>query len=265
MKREEAEDFTEFYRKSLRFTDDRRMFIALERFNLAYEKKRFEDNIIDYVIALEALFGTMQNHIGMEIGLKSGFLIADSKEKITEIYKFMQDVYGLRSSIVHGDENKKINKRVYLFSWDNATGSDRERILRFLRDDLNIGWVEDVEIHKDDDSKTISIIKDKNSVKIMVSAKKKKAIIETSNGITYDLKVNEEYGKLNIYEEYYYSDYRLRSDIIKIFREIISACFDEKSRRDKEETFTIIEDELKSDENKNKSGEEIIESILDKK
>ena len=264
LEREETEDFTEFYRKSLRFTNDRRMFIALERFNLAYEKKRFEDNIIDYVIALEALFGTMQNHIGMEIGLKSGFLIADSKEKITEIYKFMQDVYGLRSSIVHGDENKKINKRVYLFSWDNATGSDRERILRFLRDDLNIGWVEDAEISKADGGKTISIIKDKNSAKIMISAKKKKAIIETSNGITYDLKVNEEYGKLNIYEEYYYSDYRLRSDIIKIFREIISACFDEKSRRDKEETFTIIEDELKSDENKYKSGKEIIESILDK-
>jgi len=264
LERGETEDFKKLYKKSLRFTNDRRMFIALERFNLAYEKKRFEDNIIDYFIAFEALFGTMQNHIGMEIGLKSGFLIADSKEKITEIYKFMQDVYGLRSSIVHGDENKKINKRVYLFSWDNATGSDRKRILRFLRDDLNIGWVEDVEIHKDDDSKTISIIKDKNSVKIMVSAKKKKAIIETSNGITYDLKVNEEYGKLNIYEEYYYSDYRLRLDIIKIFREIISACFDEKSRRDKEETFTIIEDKLKSDENKNKSGEEIIESILDK-
>ncbi len=264
LEREEAKGFTEFYKKSLRFTDDRRMFIALERFDLAYGKKRFEDNIIDYVIAFEALFGTMQNNIGMEIGLKSGFLVEDSKEEITEIYKFMQDVYGLRSSIVHGDENKKINKRVYLFSWDNATGSDRERILRFLRDDLNIGWVEDVEIHKDDDSKTISIIKDKNSVKIMVSAKKKKAIIETTNGITYDLKVNEEYGKLNIYEEYYYSDYRLRSDIIEIFRKIIRCFFDEGRTEDRKETFAIIEEELKSGENKDKSGEEMIELIYDK-
>jgi hypothetical protein len=46
LKRAEAEGFVAFYRNSLRFTDDRRMFIALERFNLAYEKKRFEDNII---------------------------------------------------------------------------------------------------------------------------------------------------------------------------------------------------------------------------
>jgi len=118
LEREEAEDFKEFYRKSLRFRDDGKMFIALERFNLAYEKKRFEDNIIDYVIALEALFGKKENksRLGMRIGLKSGFLVGDSKEKITEIYKFMRGVYELRSSIVHGDEIKipmKIGKEYY--------------------------------------------------------------------------------------------------------------------------------------------------------
>ncbi|GAI54176.1 unnamed protein product, partial [marine sediment metagenome] len=150
LEREEAEDFTEFYRKSLRFTDDRRMFIALERFSLAYEKKRFEDNIIDYVIALEALFGTTRNRIGMEIRLKSGFLVEDSKEKITEIYKFMRDLYGLRSKIVHGDE----------------------------------------------------------------------------------IKIPMKIGK-----EDYYSEYRLKPAIIKIFREIISAFFDEERRGDKEKIF----------------------------
>ena len=107
LERGETKDFKEFYRKSLRFTDGKRMFIALERFNLAYEKKRFEDNIIDYVIACEALFGTeKKSRIGMRIELKSGFLIEDSKEKITEIYKFMRDVYDLRSKVVHGNEIK---------------------------------------------------------------------------------------------------------------------------------------------------------------
>jgi hypothetical protein len=181
LKREVAEDFTEFYRKSLRFTDDRRMFIALERFNLAYEKKRFEDNIIDYVIAFEALFGTKEkSRIGMRIELKSGFLIGDSKEKITEIYKFMKGVYDLRSKIVHGDK---------------------------IKIPMKIGG------------------------------------------------------------EDYYSDYQLKPAIIKIFREIISAFFDEERIGDKKERFAIIEEELKSDEKplpKYKSGEEFIESILDK-
>ena len=179
LKRAEAEGFVEFYRKSLRFTNVRRMFIALERFNLAYEKKRFEDNIIDYVIALEALFGKKENksRLGMRIGLKSGFLVGDSKEKITEIYKFMRDLYGLRSTIVHGDE----------------------------------------------------------------------------------IKIPMKIGK-----EDYYSDYRLRSDIIDIFRKIIRCFFDEGRTEDREETFAIIEDELKSGENKDKSGEEMVKLIYDK-
>jgi hypothetical protein len=181
LKREEAEDFTEYYRRSLRFTDDRRMFIALERFNLAYEKKRFEDNIIDYVIAFEALFGTKEkSRIGMRIELKSGFLIEDSKEEITEIYKFMKGVYDLRSKIVHGDK---------------------------IKIPMKIGG------------------------------------------------------------EDYYSDYQLKPAIIKIFREIISAFFDEERIGGKKEIFAIIEEELKSDEKPlpmYKSGEENIESILDK-
>jgi len=179
LKREEAEDFKKLYKKSLRFTDDRRMFIALERFNLAYEKKRFEDNIIDYVIAFEALF-VNSKRIGMEVGLKSGFLIEDSKEKITEIYKFMRGVYDLRSKIVHGDK---------------------------IKIPMKIGGTD------------------------------------------------------------YYSDYQLKPTIIKIFREIISAFFDEERIGGKKEGFAIIEEELKSDEKplpKYKSGEEIIESILDK-
>jgi hypothetical protein len=154
------------------------MFIALERFNLAYEKKRFEDNIIDYVIAFEALFGTKEkSRIGMRIELKSGFLVGYSKEKITEIYKFMRDLYDLRSSIVHGDV----------------------------------------------------------------------------------IKIPMKIGK-----EAYYLDYQLRSDIIEIFRKIIRCFFDEGRTEDRKETFAIIEDELKSGENKDKSGEEMVESIYDK-
>jgi len=177
LERGETEDFKKLYKKSLRFTNDRRMLIALERFNLAYEKKRFVDNIIDYVIAFEALFGTMRNRIGMEIKLKSGFLVEDSKEKITEGYKFMRNLYGLRSTIVHGDE----------------------------------------------------------------------------------IKIPMKIGK-----EDYYSDYRLRSDIIDIFRKIIRCFFDEGRTEDRKEIFAIIEEELKSGENKDKSGEEMIELIYDK-
>ena len=47
---------------------------------------------------------------------------------------------------------------------------------------------------------------------------------------------------------------------------LISSFFDEERLRDKKEIFTIIEEELKSEEKpipKNKSGEELIKAILD--
>jgi hypothetical protein len=123
-----------------------------------------------------------------------------------------------------------------LFSWDNVPGNDNKKLLRFLRDDLDIGWVERAEIHKSDDCKTIRIFKDENSAiieavsqfkisakrssnrglyqKISISFRKisnywtrligkeeEKATLEISDGRTYDLKVKSENGKLNIYDK----------------------------------------------------------------
>jgi hypothetical protein len=123
-----------------------------------------------------------------------------------------------------------------LFSWDNVPGNDNKKLLRFLRDDLDIGWVERAEIHKSDDGKTIRIFKDENSAiieavsqfkisakrssnrglyqKISISFRKisnywtrligkeeEKATLKISDGRTYDLKVKSENGKLNLYDK----------------------------------------------------------------
>ena len=89
----------------------------------------------------------------------------------------------------------------YLFSWDNVPGNDSEILLRFLRDDLDIGWAENAEIHKPDDGKTIRIFKDENAVEIMLDERAEKATLKISDGRTYDLKVKKEDGKLNIYDD----------------------------------------------------------------
>ena len=87
-----------------------------------------------------------------------------------------------------------------MFSWNNVHGSVNERLLRFLRDDLDIGWADDAEILKLDDGKAIRIVKDENKVEITID-EKKKATLKISDGRTYDLKVKKENGKLNIYKE----------------------------------------------------------------
>ncbi len=88
---------------------------------------------------------------------------------------------------------------LYLFSWDNVPGNDGERLLRFLRDDLDIGWAENAEIIKSDDGKIINIVKDENSAEITIAVKKKKATLKISDGRTHELKVKKEDDKLNIY------------------------------------------------------------------
>jgi superfamily I DNA and/or RNA helicase len=92
------------------------------------------------------------------------------------------------------------NKDRYLFSWDNVPGNDSDILLKFLRDDLDIGWTQNAEISKSDDDKTIHIIKDTNSSEIVTDEKKEKATLKISDGRTHSLKVKKEDGKLNIYK-----------------------------------------------------------------
>lgn len=90
-------------------------------------------------------------------------------------------------------------KDVYLFSWNDVLRNDSKRLLSSLRDDLDIGWVENAEIRKSYGGKTILISNDNNSAKIMIDANKEKATLKISDGRIHDLKVKNENGKLNLY------------------------------------------------------------------
>ena len=89
----------------------------------------------------------------------------------------------------------------YLFSWGKVPGTDSERFLRFLMDDLDIGWVQNAKIVKSDDGKTLRIFNDKKSVEIKLDEVNKKAILKISDGKTRVLEVKKENGELNIYPE----------------------------------------------------------------
>lgn len=102
-----------------------------------------------------------------------------------------------------------------LFSWDNVPGADGERLIMFLRDDLDIDWAENAEIRKSFDGRIIHISKDKHSAEIIIDEKNEKAILKISDGRTYDLNVKRENGKLNIYKNH------LSGDVNKLAEETI--------------------------------------------
>jgi hypothetical protein len=91
-----------------------------------------------------------------------------------------------------------ILSNAYLFNWNNVPGNDSEGLIRYLRDDHDIGWAESAEICKFDDGKTIRIFKDENSVEITINEKEEKVTLKISDGRTHDLKVRKENGAIKI-------------------------------------------------------------------
>lgn len=95
-------------------------------------------------------------------------------------------------------ERIRLLDRPYLFSWGNVPGNDSRKLLRYLKDDLDIDWVESAEISKSDDGKTIRIFEDENTTELMIDTKEEKVTLNISNGRTYNLKIKKENDKLNI-------------------------------------------------------------------
>jgi hypothetical protein len=97
-----------------------------------------------------------------------------------------------------------------LFGWDDIPGKDSEKLVSYLREDRDIGWVVSTNIRKSDDGKAIHISEDENLIKITIDDKKEKGTLEIGNARICDLKVKKENDKLNIYEVKSYKDmYRI--------------------------------------------------------
>jgi hypothetical protein len=90
-------------------------------------------------------------------------------------------------------------EKLFLFKWDDVLQKVDGGLLSFLRDDLDLKWVENAEIRKNDGGNTIRISKDGNSTEITIGDDSKKATIKVRDGKTYNLKVENKNGKLEIY------------------------------------------------------------------
>lgn len=95
----------------------------------------------------------------------------------------------------------------FLFRWDKFPGKDDEGIIESLKNKFDIiSWEEDLEPHKSDDDKTIYIRKGEAKLsKITIDEEKNTATLKISDKEIYDLKVERENSKRNIYNIYKYS------------------------------------------------------------
>lgn len=116
---------------------------------------------------------------------------------------FWQDKTKL-STFAHSSDSVECRdshiESMYLFSWGNVPGNDNDRLIRYLKDEHDLKWVESEKISKSDDDTTIRVSNADRSVEIMIDQIGGKATLEISDGRINDLKVKNEDGGLNIYD-----------------------------------------------------------------
>jgi len=84
--------------------------LAINRVNSAAERQTPEDQIIDLIIALEALYGGSDSEaIGYKIRLRAATYLSDSPEGRLEMFKLLKQAYDERSKVVHGCTRPKRN------------------------------------------------------------------------------------------------------------------------------------------------------------
>lgn len=80
----------------------RRLQTAVDRVNFAAERDRPDDQLLDVLIAMEALFGDSSGAIGYKIGMRCAAFVEKEYHKREHIRRAIADAYRTRSALVHG-------------------------------------------------------------------------------------------------------------------------------------------------------------------
>lgn len=96
------------------FTKRSALRIALDRFEKLYYERYLEDQLIDCMIAFEALLiGKKSRDQGSIIPVAAAMLLGKTEEERQEITDVMETAYNIRNCIVHGsDYQQKLSKKL---------------------------------------------------------------------------------------------------------------------------------------------------------
>ena len=90
------------------------------------------------------------------------------------------------------------------FDWNSIPGNDNNKLLNFLKSEIDLNQLENANILKNNEGTSIHISTEEKTVEIALDVKNGIAILKISDGRIYTLQIKRENGKLNIY--YYNND-----------------------------------------------------------
>jgi len=139
-----------------------------------------------------------QGPVNITPGNISSTTLSSEEENVPEI-----EVKSFSSIYMH-DNIEKIDG--YLFSWDNVPGNESHRLISYLKNDLNISWVDNAQIVKTNNNETIRVFTSGNSLELTLD-NNENLILTTIDSVPFYLsKIKKENGKIYVYrlEEYKY-------------------------------------------------------------
>lgn len=101
----EVADFKKLWNRynNYDFNKNKPVEIAITRFNYAAEKEPWGEKLVDYIIALEALFLRDNKELTYKLALRTAIFLSDDSKERNIIREDIKNAYNLRSKIVHGD------------------------------------------------------------------------------------------------------------------------------------------------------------------
>ena len=87
----------------------------------------------------------------------------------------------------------------YLFSWDDITGNDKEKLKEFLKQKFGVNWVTTAQIVPIDNGKTIMVSFEENYLSLKLNDEQTEVNLEIDDGRTDKFVAKNENSKLNIY------------------------------------------------------------------
>jgi predicted acylesterase/phospholipase RssA len=94
----------------------------------------------------------------------------------------------------------------YLFSWNKIPGADNEKLMEFLKYDLNIDWTENAKIEKTDNDSIIRVYNGTNSLLLKLNDKNTLVYLKINKNKTHEFIVKMEKNDLNLYNKCDYWD-----------------------------------------------------------
>ena len=106
-----------------------------------------------------------------------------------------------RNTIVRGEQELEEIEQMSqnIFKWDRIPENDNLRLIEFLKQSLNIDWVDSAKIEKIDNGKTIRVYTNTNFLSLKLNDEKTRVNLKIDDGRTYEFMAKTENDTLNIY------------------------------------------------------------------